>query len=99
MSAVDAHAVHAIPDEVAYKIIVRGRLRGHGDHDANFPPGRRGTQESLGVGFQQLGPLADLDRGLFGARQRTVGALQGMQSMQSAEYSENRTEDVTLCAA
>ena len=96
MGAVDAHAIHTVANQVAHQLIVRGRVRGHGDHDADLSAGRRGTQQGLGVGLQQLSPLADLDRGLMGPWQRAVGAQQGIQH---AVYGLHRTEDVTLGTA
>jgi hypothetical protein len=60
MGAVDAHAIHAVPDEVAYELIVRCSVRGHGHHDSDSSAWRRGTEEGVGIGFQQLGSFADL---------------------------------------
>jgi hypothetical protein len=69
MGAVDAHAIHAVPYEVAYKLIVRGRVRGHGNHDPDLSARWSRTEKGIGFGFQQLASLADLDGRLLGTRQ------------------------------
>jgi hypothetical protein len=96
MGAVDAHAIHAVADEVANELVVGGGVGGHSDHDADFASGRRRTEQGISVGFQELGTFADFDGGLFWKRQRTVGA---QQDVQDAMNSLNGVEDVAFGAA
>jgi|SRR6516165_8368826 hypothetical protein len=35
MGSVNAHAVHAVHEQVSNQAVIRGRLRGHGHHDAH----------------------------------------------------------------
>jgi len=56
MGTVDAHAIHAIADEVAHQCIVRGGVCGHGDHDANFSSGWGGPSKASVLASRSSAP-------------------------------------------
>ena len=69
VGAVDAHAIHAMKNEIADEVIVSGGFRGHGHHNANVAAGRRGTEQDFRILFEQGGAFADCGR--------AVGRIEG----------------------
>ena len=78
MSAVDAHAVHAVLHQVADEFVIGGGVGGHGHHDANFSFGRRRPEQCIGISFQNLGAFADPDRGFGRAGEQSVFSHQNV---------------------
>ncbi len=61
MCTVDAHAVHAVLDQVLDERVVVGRLAGHGDHDRDTTIGRNAPEQWLGLLPQELLTCFEID--------------------------------------
>ncbi len=75
MGAVNAHAIHAVAEEVEDEVEVGGGVGGHGDHDGDAAMGVGLTEERAGVFGQEACAFADADWRLEGGKQ--VGAGDG----------------------
>ncbi len=94
--AVDAHAVHPIPDQVAHQ--VHSLCAASEDIVTmmrTFLPGGGGPRRASVLASSNSDAFADLYRGLLGAWQGAVGTQQGIQH---AMHGLDRVEDVTFRA-
>ena len=93
MGAIDAHAVHALLEQVMNEqVIVRGLAR-HGDHDADPAPAGCRTQQGFGVFGEQPLPACEIESGSL-RRWRLPGAL--CQAVQDFQNRVDRGQDVRL---
>jgi hypothetical protein len=96
VGAVDAHAVHALKDEIADEIVVGGCFGRHRNHDADVASRGNRTEQGFGVFFKQRGALAD-----FGSAVRHGGARFGRtcETVKRVCHGVQRADDVRLGAA
>ena len=60
MRAIDAHAVHALPEQGVDERVVRGGLTGHGDHDPHLATRRGWPEQIFGMTGEQVGALGEI---------------------------------------
>jgi len=86
MGAIDAHAVHALLEQVLHEKIVFRSLARHGDHNPNSTPFGRGSKQGFSMFGEQLLPLGKINN-LYLLRARLPGRIR-----QSAQHSQNRVD-------
>ena len=60
MRAIDAHAVHALPEQGVDEGVVCGGRTGHGDHDPHLATRCGWPEQTFGMTGEQVGPLGKI---------------------------------------
>jgi hypothetical protein len=95
MGTIDAHAVHALLEQVMNEEVIIRSLTRHGDHDPDLAPRGHGPQQGVRVFGEQPLTVGEIDdRSLL--RRRLPGAMH--QTVQNSQNRIDRGQDMRLGA-
>jgi hypothetical protein len=93
MGAIDAHAVHALQDQVVNKEVIISSLTRHCDHDPDAPSRGPGSQQGFGVFGQQPLTSWEIENSSL-LRRRPPGAID--EKVQNSQNRIDRGQDMRL---